>query len=176
MIALCRNNNTVVYFYYDSQGNVTSMSFEGTKYFFIKNIQGDVEKIVTHQGNVAVTYKYDAWGKILSETENNAIAGLNPFRYRGYVYDPETELYYLQSRYYDPLTGRFLNADDPEYTDTGSGSPLSTNMFAYCENNPVSGYDPSGNWDIKDHKKLCLLNKHKFTRLTFFLGSKKRTA
>ncbi|MBQ7503751.1 MAG: hypothetical protein IJT79_00320, partial [Ruminococcus sp.] len=77
------------------------------------------------------------------------------------------ELYYLQSRYYDPLTGRFLNADDPDYTDTQSGSPLSTNMFAYCENNPISGYDPSGNWDTKDHKKLCLLKNHKFTKLTW---------
>lgn len=149
MIAFRRNNAAVVYFYYDSQGNVTSMSFEGTKYFFIKNIQGDVEKIVTHQGNVAVTYKYDAWGKLISKTDNTVygIGELNPFRYRGYIYDDETGLYYLKSRYYDPITGRFLNADDTTYigfTDT----VLSYNIFAYCENNAINFRDPHGCWSI----------------------------
>lgn len=72
------------------------------------------------------------------------MAGLNPFSYRGYVYDDETGLYYLQSRYYDPKTGRFLNAD--VCFDTESGSPLSTNMFAYCENNSIFSYDTNGYW------------------------------
>ncbi len=144
MIAFRRNNSAVVYFYYDSEGNVTSMSFEGTKYFFIKNIQGDVEKIVTHQGNVAVTYKYDAWGKLISKTDNTVygIGELNPFRYRGYIYDDETGLYYLQSRYYDPITGRLLNADI--YIDTNTGTPLSTNTFAYCDNNAINKNDSNG--------------------------------
>ena len=140
MIAFRRNNSAVVYFYYDSQGNVTSMSFEGTKYFFIKNIQGDVEKIVTHQGNVAVTYKYDAWGKLINKTDNTVygIGELNPFRYRGYIYDDETGLYYLKSRYYDPITGRFLNADDTIIYLLNKdircyGTPI-INSFAYCNN------------------------------------------
>ena len=85
-------------------------------------------------------------------TDPNHIAFTNPFRYRGYVYDPETELYYLQSRYYDPLTGRFLNADSPDYTDTDSGSPLSTNMFAYCENNAVNAQDYNGTKRLKAPK------------------------
>ena len=159
LIGMKKGDTTVLY-YYDSDGGLVSMSVEGsgnssdTTYLFVKNLQGDITKILDDSGDEVATYTYDAWGKILSETENNAIAGLNPFRYRGYVYDSETELYYLQSRYYDPLTGRFLNADDPEYTDTNSGSPLSTNMFAYCENDPVSGYDPSGNWDKGDHRDL----------------------
>lgn len=145
MIAFRRNNAAVVYFYYDSQGNVTSMSFEGTKYFFIKNIQGDVEKIVTHQGNVAVTYKYDAWGKLISKTDNTVygIGELNPFRYRGYIYDDETGLYYLKSRYYDPITGRFLNSDNPIYIGM-SGTVLSINVFSYSDNNPIVKYDPDG--------------------------------
>jgi RHS repeat-associated protein len=145
MIAYRRNNGAVVYFYYDSQGNVTSMSFEGTKYFFIKNIQGDVEKIVTHQGNVAVTYKYDAWGKLISKTDNTVygIGELNPFRYRGYIYDDETGLYYLKSRYYDPITGRFLNADDTDFIAV-SEKALGTNIFSYCENNPISYKDSDG--------------------------------
>ena len=145
MIAFRRNNAAVVYFYYDSQGNVTSMSFEGTKYFFIKNIQGDVEKIVTHQGNVAVTYKYDAWGKLISKTDNTVygIGELNPFRYRGYIYDDETGLYYLKSRYYDPITGRFLNADDTCYLGF-TETTLATNIFAYCENNCINSVDRNG--------------------------------
>lgn len=155
MIAFRRNNAAVVYFYYDSQGNVTSMSFEGTKYFFIKNIQGDVEKIVTHQGNVAVTYKYDAWGKLISKTDNTVygIGELNPFRYRGYIYDDETGLYYLKSRYYDPITGRFLNADDTAILLMTSNISRNnnevpslgmSNLFAYCENNPIKYTDPDG--------------------------------
>lgn len=70
------------------------------------------------------------------------IGVFNPFRYRGYVYDTDTGLYYLQSRYYDPVTGRFINAD--VYCDTQTGNPLSANMFAYCENNPISITDKSG--------------------------------
>ena len=92
-----------------------------------------------------------AWGGIISITDNqghvipntgNSLATTNPLRYRGYVYDDETGLYYLQSRYYDPKTGRFINADI--YFDTGSGSPLSTNMFAYCENVAIFNIDISG--------------------------------
>jgi RHS repeat-associated protein len=137
-----KKGTTTVLFYYDSEGQLYSMTKGDDTYFFIKNLQGDVTKIIDENGTVCATYAYDAWGALLAENEDSSITGLNPFRYRGYVYDPETELYYLQSRYYDPLTGRFLNADS--YTDTKSGSPLSTNMFAYCENNPISGYDPDG--------------------------------
>ncbi len=71
----------------------------------------------------------------------NTIGKLNPFRYRSYVYDDETGLYYLNSRYYDAGVGRFLNADG--YASTGQ-SVQSCNMFAYCENNPVNRCDPSG--------------------------------
>ena len=71
---------------------------------------------------------------------------MNPFRYRGYYWDSETGFYYLQSRYYDPAIGRFINADDVDYL--GAGSNLTSyNLFAYCGNNPVMGYDPTGHWD-----------------------------
>ncbi|MEE0006397.1 MAG: RHS repeat-associated core domain-containing protein [Ruminococcus sp.] len=81
-------------------------------------------------------------------------------RYRGYVYDTDTGLYYLQSRYYDPQTGRFINADDTAYVDTNSGTTLSTNMFAYCENNHINNVDYTGQWYhnlssyYKAHKKM----------------------
>ena len=68
----------------------------------------------------------------------------NPLRYRGYIYDRDTGLYYLQSRYYDPAIGRFINADT--YTTTDADGLLSTNMFAYCENNPINRSDPNGEW------------------------------
>ena len=145
---------TTVLFYYDSEGKVYSMTKGDDTYFFVKNLQGDVTKIIDEDGETCATYAYDAWGALLAENEDSSVEGFNPFRYRSYVYDTETELYYLQSRYYDPKTGRFINADSPEYTDTDSGSPLSTNMFAYCENNAISGYDPSGKWTLPLHKKL----------------------
>ena len=96
-----------------------------------------------------VEYTYDAWGNILKEKSNvtpsyATVKEFNPFRYRGYVYDTDTGLYYLQSRYYDPKTGRFINADDTAYVDTNSGTPLSTNMFAYCENNHINETDIDG--------------------------------
>ena len=143
----------VAYFYYDSNNSVTAMSINDTMYYYIKNLQGDITKIVNHQGKVMVEYTYDAWGNILKEKSNVSpsyatVKEFNPFRYRGYVYDTDTGLYYLQSRYYDPKTGRFINADDTAYVDTNSGTPLSTNMFAYCENNTIRGYDPSGYYNI----------------------------
>lgn len=88
-------------------------------------------------------YTYDAWGKVLSQTGSMAwsLGKENPLRYRGYVYDQETDLYYLQSRYYDPKIGRFINAD--AFTSTGQGV-IGNNMFAYCLNNPVNNLDSSG--------------------------------
>lgn len=93
-------------------------------------------------GTEVASYVYDAWGNIRSVTGDPILSELNPFRYHGYVYDEESELYYLQSRYYDPFVGRFLNAD--AYCDTMSGSPLSTNMFAYCENDSINYADYDG--------------------------------
>ena len=112
-------------------------------YLLGTNIQGDITCIYDTAGNRVVTYTYDAWGKILSVTGTaaNTIGRYNPFRYRGYYYDNETGFYYLNSRYYDPAVGRFLNADG--YINA-NGDLIGFNMFAYCSNNPVMGYDPSG--------------------------------
>ncbi len=145
------NGNNTLLFYYDESGSPTSFSHNGTMYFYIKNLQGDICKIVDTSGSVIANYTYDAWGKLLSVkdsagnsiTSSSNIALLNPLRYRGYVYDDETGLYYLQSRYYDPTIDRFINADI--LFDTESGSPLSTNMFAYCENNTLLVADYYGN-------------------------------
>ena len=122
---------------------------QGTNtYWYRKNQQGDVTGIFnTAYGNTAlfVEYEYDAWGNIISITGDGAstIGAINPIRYRGYFYDTETGYYYLNSRYYDPTTGRFLNGD--VYADTGQGV-LGSNMFVYCLNNPVNMFDPSGKY------------------------------
>ena len=141
LIALVKGNDTLL-FYYDSDGNATSFSYNGTMYFYVKNLQGDVIRIIDLAGTEVASYVYDAWGNIKDTKGEPTIREINPIRYRGYVYDTETSLYYLQSRYYDPFAGRFLNADI--YCDTGTDTTLSTNMFAYCENNPISNYDASG--------------------------------
>ena len=141
LIALVKGNDTLL-FYYDSDGSATSFSYNGTMYFYVKNLQGDVIRIIDLAGTEVASYVYDAWGNIKDTKGEPTIREINPIRYRGYVYDTETSLYYLQSRYYDPFTGRFLNAD--VYADTQSGTPLSTNMFAYCENNPIISADYNG--------------------------------
>ena len=153
LIGLTKGNDTLL-FYYDSDGNVTSFKHNGTIYYYIKNLQGDIVKIIDQAGTVIANYAYDVSGKILSikdgtnnivnSTNATHLANLNPFRYRGYVYDNETGLYYLQSRYYDPITGRFLNADDTAFIGV-TGTVLSTNIFTYCENNAVNNIDCNGN-------------------------------
>ena len=139
-------NGKTLSFFYDQQGNRVAMADSSNHfYYYIYNVQGDVIALAdASTGKLVVTYTYDAWGKVLSvnDTTANSVGTLNPFRYRSYYYDTETSLYYLQSRYYDPDTGRFINAD--AFTSTDISSPLSTNMFAYCENNPVANLDGDG--------------------------------
>ena len=138
-----------IWFYYNPTGAAASMSYHGTHYYFLKNLQGDVVALVNMQGDIAARYVYDAWGDIVSVTDANGnaitdqnhVANQNPIRYRGYYYDTESGLYYLNSRYYDPVTGRFVNADG--YVSTGQDI-TGFNMFAYCGNNPVVRIDSSG--------------------------------
>ncbi len=131
-------------FFYDASGAPYAMRYNGIAYYYITNLQGDVMSLVDASGNVVASYEYDPYGKVLSAT--GPLADANPLRYRGYVYDQETGFYYVSSRYYDPEIGRFINADDIGYL--GAGSNLSGyNLFAYCGNNPVTGYDPAGTLD-----------------------------
>ena len=94
-----------------------------------------------------VNYEHDAWGNVKELQPESGISKLNAFRYRGYYYDTETGLYYLQTRYYDPETGRFISSDSIEYLDPETLGGL--NLYAYCGNNPVMGYDPEGTWSWK---------------------------
>ena len=120
------------------------LKWNGTEYWYVKNLQGDIIGILDSDGTKVVNYVYDAWGQVsLGGTPWNwvALGELNPFRYRGYYYDTESGLYYLNSRYYDPEIGRYINADG--YISTGQGI-ISNNMFSYCGNNPIMRADPSG--------------------------------
>ena len=130
-------------FTYDTSGSPMSLIYDGTAYWYDLNLQGDVVGILDSNGNTVVRYTYNAWGCILSITgsEKDTVGFYNPLRYRGYVWDPETGLYYLQSRYYAPGLGRFINAD--ALVSTGQGL-LGNNMFAYCGNNPVNYIDSHG--------------------------------
>ena len=133
-----------LYFHYDSSGEVIGFTRTAngtdTEYFYVKNLQGDILKVINATGTEAAAYTYDAWGKLL--TSAGDMADVNPLRYRGYFYDTETGLYYLKSRYYDPEVGRFINPD--AFATTDVDGVLSANMFAYCENNPVNKEDPTG--------------------------------
>lgn len=132
-----------IYYYYDRNNNLIAMNYNGTDYFYLRNVQDDVIALLDAEGNIVVEYAYDPWGKLLSITGSLAsTVGIdNPYRYRGYRYDNETGLYYLKTRYYNPEWGRFLNAD--EMVDNGNGL-LGTNMFAYANNNPIRNVDHDG--------------------------------
>ena len=146
----------VLNYRYDDNGTLLSVSSYNissgaTNILYAQtNTRGDVIALYDGNGDIRTIYTYDSWGKLISVTDGegnslgaNKLGNLNSIRYRGYVYDSETGLYYLQSRYYDPETGRFLNADDVNFIGY-SGEVLSYNMFAYCENNAVNNSDPSG--------------------------------
>ena len=134
----------VLKFYYDTNDIPMCLDFNGTIYYYITNLQGDVVALADQYGEV-VTYEYDAWGKPISTyyvaSPYYDAMQCNPLRYRGYIYDNETGFYYLQSRYYDPVVGRFINSD--RYISTGQGF-TGFNMFVYCNNNPVRYYDEFG--------------------------------
>ena len=130
-------------FFYDSNGHAYALKHNGALYYYITNLQGDVMYMVDAQGNTVASYEYDPYGGIDSAT--GAMAQINPLRYRGYYYDAELGLYYLQSRYYDPVVGRFINADDVAAIGL-DGSVASHNLYVYCKNDPVASVDPTGYW------------------------------
>ena len=153
---MTKGSNTL-HFSYDAKGTPLGVTLNGAPYYYVTNLQGDVIGILDSNYNLVATYTYDAWGNPLSATGTSAIATLNPLRYRGYVYDSETKLYYVGSRYYDPEVGRFIS---PDTTDVLTATPMGLtdkNLFAYCDNNPVMREDSGGYfWDTAfDVVSLC---------------------
>ena len=143
LVRLVKNGEVVDFGY--AGGQLATMSYDGATYYYVLNGQGDVVALTDNTGKMIIGYHYSAYGfptllKTDSETYND-LKYLNPFMYRGYVFDIETKFYYLQSRYYDPELGRFINAD--ALVSTGKGI-LGNNMFAYCRSNPVRRRDVRG--------------------------------
>lgn len=157
----CQGNNLImerwvkndtenyIYYYYDESG-VCGMNYNGTEYYYRKNILGDVIEIYNNLGALQCKYVYDAWGNhkvygasgVELSTSGTNIGNINPIRYRSYYWDSEFSLYYLQSRYYDPALGRFISADSVDYLDPEDVAGL--NLYSYCNNNPVNRYDSTG--------------------------------
>ena len=139
-----------MHFTYDSLGPA-SVTYNGNRYFYLKNAQGDVTGLVNASGTQVVSYTYDPWGAPMSTDGTMAatLGAANPLRYRGYVYDTETGLYYLSSRYYNPVWGRFINADTADVLGASPGKAnWDKNLFAYCDNNPANRKDDGGDlWE-----------------------------
>ena len=140
-LVLMTKGGETLYFAYDATGTPMTVTHNNTVYYYATNLQGDIIAILNGNGVAVAEYTYDAWGNPVGTLPTTGIGALNPLRYRGYVYDTETGLYYLQSRYYNPQTGRFINAD--VFYATGQGL-VGNNMFAYCLNNPICMADYVG--------------------------------
>ena len=177
----------VYHFIYDEMGNIWEAvcyiggSTTPVRYFYRTNAQGDVKQIVDSNYNVVAYYAYDAWGKPLAVLDGNVnpitnsshFAIVNPFRYRGYVYDTETGFYYVSSRFYDPEIGRYLNADSV-IAGVG-GSVQGYNLFAYCFNNPVNMSDSSGHWPQWIKNAASWVNNNIIQPVKNFFSSSKQS-
>ena len=137
---LIRQSNGISFIY--DHDSLIGFKYNGSRYFYRKDPFGSIVAILDNTGNVVVKYTYNALGEFMPEGENIQLALLNPFKYRGYYYDSETTLYFLKTRYYDPQIGRFISMDDVAYIDPETIG--GTNLFAYCNNNPVMNVDPNG--------------------------------
>ena len=141
-----KKDGDLIHFLYDEKGNLFALQRSGALYYYIFNAQNDVIGLIDSAGKQVVTYTYNSWGKPLSlkDTSVSGVGSKNPFRYRGYCWDDETGFYYVSSRYYDPVIGRFIS---PDSGISGVGGDIrGYNLYSYCFNNPVNMSDPDGNW------------------------------
>ena len=153
--------DNILVFFYDVNGSPVGMQYrdlsddEGSwdTYLYEKNLQGDIVAVYNTSGTKLVSYRYDAWGRILGTSYHNGGANTtavhNPFRYRGYYYDDDLDLYYLATRYYDPVVRRFVTMDDYAVVTATPMGLTDKNLFAYCDNNPITRVDNGGEfWHI----------------------------
>ena len=157
-----------IWYMYDSDNNVIGFEYSQlseinetlkiTRIYYEKNLQGDVTGLLDARGAEIASYTYDAWGNVITDTEKSfCYEGyevpfeLNHVLYRGYYYDgsctdteSDTNLYYLQSRYYDAEVGRFVNADDVSIFDVRLNAIFQDNLYCYCNSNPVNFADNGG--------------------------------
>lgn len=142
--------NNTIYYTYDAESNLIGFKYNNDQYYYVRNGQEDIIGILDNNLNNVISYTYDTWGKLESIKDSNdtdvtndptSIGNINPYRYRGYRYDNEIGMYYLQSRYFNPETRRMLNADS---IGGNIGEILSHNLYSYCGNNPVNREDSGG--------------------------------
>lgn len=139
---------------------IVGLKYNGKEYYYVKNVQNDVLAIVDQNGNVMVSYTYDPFGSVIevSGSLKDSLGADNPIRFKSYYYDKEIDLYYLQSRYYDPSCGRFISPDDTIYLQgTYLLNNTSKNLYAYCMNDPINKIDEEGTsarWVIASCKFL----------------------
>ena len=145
------NDGSALWYFYDADGNPSGIRYKNgstiNDYYFVCNWRGDVIQIYNALGVLVGSYDYDAWGKVTenaTSADTQGITETNPIRYRGYYYDTDTRLYYLKSRYYDPATRRFLNADGSDNLKPQSDL-YDKNLYSYCDNNPTMCVDSDGN-------------------------------
>lgn len=137
-----------VAFMYDENGEAFGFNYNGNDYYYVRNAQSDVIFISNSDNTGVVMYQYDAWGNMTAcydTSDDGMLSIVNPYTYRGYFYEIETNTYFLKSRYYNPELCRFISADG--YVQTGQGV-LDKNMFAYCLNNPVNRVDSDGSSSV----------------------------
>lgn len=152
LILSSTSENETIYFYYNEKNQAVAMRINDETYVYERNLQGDIVGLLDKTGTWVAKYSYNAWREPIYTTDNKGhdisgdrthVANKNPYRYRGYYYDVETGFYYLKTRYYDPITCRFINADS--YLQTAQGF-YDKNVFAYCENDPVNRVDTEGDF------------------------------
>ena len=143
---------------YSSEGYVQGFIYNDATYLYVRNLMGDIVAIVDEQGREVMTISYDVWGdpqftvgSLNNDNLFRIVRTISAFTYRGYCYDGDMELYYLQSRYYSPEARRFINTDDTQIAISTQGDIIGANLFAYCENNPVNAVDYTGYWDANVH-------------------------
>ena len=150
------SGNLTIYVY-GSDGSPIGMQYHDATYadgvfdvyWYEKNIFGDVVGVYNEAGTKILSYRYDSYGRSIVYNHTNdfsSTAYKNPFRYRGYYYDLDLELYYLNARYYDAYTGRFINADNIDVIASTPNALTDKNLYSYCDNNPVMRRDDGGDF------------------------------
>ena len=140
-----RTGDETIWYQYDSAASLVAMIIGGTRYNYVRNAQNDIVGLIDSTGKRVVYYKYDSWGRAVSISGTMAatVGKKNPFRYRGYYFDAESGMYYLQSRYYDPEIRRFISADDVNVLNV-QDNLYDKNLYVYCEDNPIVRKDSNG--------------------------------
>ena len=160
ILAEITDSYTIAYIY-DAYGSPIGMQYKDLSdddnawevYWYGRNLQGDIVAVYDNSGTQLAAYYYStAWGDHVVEYVNGGDtsgAQYNPFRYRGYYYDTDLGMYYLQSRYYDPNTCRFISPDNEAVLTATPMALTDKNLYAYCDNNPVMRVDEDGEfWHI----------------------------